>query len=105
MVPLAHPDSSKAVALFTDVSQDFWAAVCPQVVEGELERPVEQQNHCPMTFHSGKFTGAQLRWPIIEMEACAMGEPIKRLEYLLLRPGGGVPRLHRSQKPGLPGGR
>ncbi|KAG2972770.1 hypothetical protein PC129_g25506 [Phytophthora cactorum] len=41
MVPLAHSDLSKAVALFTNVSQDFLAAVCTQVEEGELEWPVE----------------------------------------------------------------
>ncbi|GMG14688.1 unnamed protein product [Phytophthora fragariaefolia] len=88
MVPLAHPDPSKAVALFTDASQDFWSAVCTQVEESELEKPVDKQNHRPLAFLSGRFTGAQLRWPTIEKEAYAIIEAVKRLEYLLLRPGG-----------------
>ncbi|KAE8982236.1 hypothetical protein PR001_g23792 [Phytophthora rubi] len=88
MVPLAHPDPSKAVALFTDASQDFWSAVCTQDEESELEKPFDKQNHRPLAFLSGRFTGAQLRWPTIEKEAYAIVESVKRLEYLLLRPGG-----------------
>ncbi|POM73998.1 Hypothetical protein PHPALM_9093 [Phytophthora palmivora] len=60
MVPLAHPDPSKAVALFTDASHEFWAAVCTSVEKGDLEKTVAQLNHRPLALLSGRFTGAQL---------------------------------------------
>ncbi|GMF43963.1 unnamed protein product [Phytophthora fragariaefolia] len=66
----------------------LWSAVCTQVEESELEKPFDKQNHRPLAFLSGRFTGAQLRWPTIEKEAYAIVESVKRLEYLLLRPGG-----------------
>ncbi|KAH9140433.1 hypothetical protein AeRB84_015334, partial [Aphanomyces euteiches] len=36
----------------------------------------------------GAFRGASERWPIVEKEAFAVVELCKRLEYLLIRPGG-----------------
>ncbi|KAG6622734.1 Retrotransposon protein, Ty3-gypsy subclass [Phytophthora cinnamomi] len=88
MVPLAHPDASKVVCLYCDASQDFWGAICTGVDQSNLSKPLSQQNHSPLAFLSGKFTPAQSRWPTIEKEAFAIVESAKRLEYLLLRPGG-----------------
>ncbi|GMF18554.1 unnamed protein product [Phytophthora fragariaefolia] len=88
MVPLAHPDPSLAVCLYCDASQDSWGAICTQVNESDLSKPLSEQEHRPLAFLSGRFTGAQLRWPTIEKEAYAIVKSAKRLEYLLLRPGG-----------------
>ncbi|OWZ21917.1 hypothetical protein PHMEG_0003470 [Phytophthora megakarya] len=87
MVPLAHPDPTRAVCLFCDASQDSWGAICTQVTESDLGKPLHEQDHRPLAFLSGRFTGAQLGWPTIEKEAYAIVESAKRLEDLLLRPG------------------
>ncbi|POM60167.1 LOW QUALITY PROTEIN: hypothetical protein PHPALM_31012 [Phytophthora palmivora] len=69
MVPLAHPDQNMTVCLFCDPSQDFWGAVCTQLPESELSKPLEEQNHRPLAF-------------LISMTNHREGS------YLLLRPKG-----------------
>ncbi|KAE9083679.1 hypothetical protein PF006_g26638 [Phytophthora fragariae] len=88
MVPLAHPSPTAAVCLYTDASQDSWGAVATQLEPGEVQLPLEQQHHHPLAFLSGRFVGTSSRWPTIEKEAYAIVEATRRLEYLLLRPGG-----------------
>ncbi|KAG6574672.1 DNA/RNA polymerase [Phytophthora cinnamomi] len=88
MVPLAHPSLTAEVCLYTDASQDSWGAVATQLEPGEVQLPLEQQHHRPLAFLSGRFVGASSRWPTIEKEAYAIVEATRRLEYLLLRPGG-----------------
>jgi transposase InsO family protein len=88
MVPLAHPSPDAEVCVYTDASQDYWGAVVTQLEPGEAQLPLEQQNHRPLAFLSGRFVGAASRWPTIEKEAFAIVEATRRLEYLLLRPGG-----------------
>ncbi|KAG6610584.1 DNA/RNA polymerase [Phytophthora cinnamomi] len=88
MVPLAHPSPTTEVCLYTDASQDSWGAVATQLEPGEVQLPLEQQHHRPLAFLSGRFVGASSRWPTIEKEAYAIVEATRRLEYLLLRPGG-----------------
>ncbi|KAH9181325.1 hypothetical protein AeNC1_016699 [Aphanomyces euteiches] len=86
MVPLAHPDPDKMVCLYTDASDGFWGAIATQVLC--LELVASEQRHEPLAFLSGAFRGASERWPIAEKEAFAVVESCKRLEYLLIRPGG-----------------
>jgi hypothetical protein len=88
MVPLAHPSPNAEVCLYTDASQDSWGAVATQLKPGEAQLPLEQQNHRPLAFLSGRFVGASSHWPTIEKEAYAIVEATRRLEYLLLSPGG-----------------
>ncbi|KAE8980660.1 hypothetical protein PR001_g23652 [Phytophthora rubi] len=88
MVPLAHPNPTMDVCLYTDASQDFWGAAVTQLPAGEAQRPLAQQDHRPLAFLSGRFVGAESRWSTIEKEAYAIVEATRRLEYLLLRPRG-----------------
>jgi hypothetical protein len=88
MVPLAHPRPDAELCLYTDASQDSWGAVLTQLEESELQLPLDQQQHGPLAFLSGRFTGASSRWATIEKEAYAIVESTRRLEYLLLRPRG-----------------
>ncbi|OWZ02950.1 hypothetical protein PHMEG_00025403 [Phytophthora megakarya] len=81
MVPLAHPDPAQAVCPFCDASQDLWGPF-------DLGKPLSEWAHVPLAFLSGRFAGAQLKWSTIEKEVYAIVESAKRLEYLLLRPGG-----------------
>ncbi|KAE9067004.1 hypothetical protein PF007_g28235 [Phytophthora fragariae] len=88
MVPLAHPNQQEEVCLYTDASQDSWGAVLTQLRPEELQLPLEEQQHRPLAFVSGRFVGASSRWATIEKEAFAIVESTRRLEYLLLRPKG-----------------
>jgi hypothetical protein len=88
IVPLAHPDDTKLLCLYTDASSDHWGAVLTQIDAQDLERSLHEQAHEPLAFLSGTFKGAESRWPTIEKEAYAVVESCKRLEYLLLRPKG-----------------
>lgn len=88
MVPLAYPRSEAEVCVYTDASDEFWGAIVTQVEPTMLSRPRDDQAHEPLAFLSGRFVGAASRWPIVEKEAFAVVETCKRLEYILLRPGG-----------------
>ncbi|GMF46802.1 unnamed protein product [Phytophthora fragariaefolia] len=88
MVPLAHPNPTMDVCLYTDANQDFWGAAVTQLPAGEAQRPLAEQDHRPLAFLSGKFVDAASRWSTIEKEAYAIVEATRRLEYLLLRPRG-----------------
>jgi hypothetical protein len=88
VVPLAHPREDLVVCVFTDASDLFWGAVATQVPPTDLDLPLEEQRHEPLAFLSGSFSNASLRWPIVEKEAYAVVEACKRLDYLVVRPGG-----------------
>jgi hypothetical protein len=88
MVPLSHPDPNKMVCLYTDASDGFWGAIATQVPTEDLALAAADQRHEPLAFLSGAFRGSSERWPIVEKEAFAVAESCKRLEYLLIRPGG-----------------
>ncbi|ETW05776.1 hypothetical protein H310_03460 [Aphanomyces invadans] len=79
-------DSRKKAAL-TRVSLSL-GAVATQVPIVDLALPAGDQRHEPLAFLSGAFRGASERWLIVEKEAFAVVESSKRLEYLLIRPGG-----------------
>ncbi|KAF0742575.1 hypothetical protein Ae201684P_008386 [Aphanomyces euteiches] len=88
VVPLSHPRSDLEVCVFTDASDKFWGAVATQIPSEDLSLPLEDQRHKPLAFLSGTFTGASQCWPIVEKEAYAVVESCKRLDYLVVRPGG-----------------
>ncbi|ETV95977.1 hypothetical protein H310_10633 [Aphanomyces invadans] len=69
------------VCVFTDASDMFWGAVATQGPVEDLSLPLEDQRHQPLAFISA-------RWPIVEKEANAVVESCKRLDYLIVRPGG-----------------
>ena len=46
------------------------------------------QDHASLPFVSGTFSGAASRWAIVEKEAYAILEILRRADYLLHRPGG-----------------
>ena len=84
----AHPDDSKDFCLFSDASSTHWSAVLTQIPAGERALDFHDQAHEPLAFLGGRFTGAQLRWPIVEKEAYAIICACERLDYLLLRSKG-----------------
>ncbi len=87
-VRLAHLDPAQELCVFTDASEKHWGAVVTQIPAEDSGRPLEDQAHQPLMFLSGAFTGAAGRWPIIEKEAFALVETVKRADYMLHRSGG-----------------
>lgn len=58
-VKMAFPKPSKVVCVYTDSSEEVWAAIVAQTEETELGRPTQQQQHEPLAFLAGKFNRAQ----------------------------------------------
>ncbi|KAH9182886.1 hypothetical protein AeNC1_015138, partial [Aphanomyces euteiches] len=87
-VELAHVDRSKTICVFADASEKFWRSAITQIPSEHLHRPLESQDHEPLMFLSGKFTGASTSWAIVEKEAFTIVETVKRADYLLQRQEG-----------------
>jgi hypothetical protein len=87
-VTLAYPSDIKSTCIFTDASDLHWAGVITQCDAEELEKPINEQQHQPLAFISGSFSGAQLNWPTVEQEAFAIKETCQRATHLLQRPQG-----------------
>jgi hypothetical protein len=72
------------LCLFTDASDEYWASVLTQVPDSELELPLEEQHHLPISFLSGKFSSAQQeKWDIAHKEAFGLMASVERLRWLL----------------------
>jgi RNase H-like domain found in reverse transcriptase len=80
----AHPDPKQRVCVFTDASDAFYSGMITQVPENHLDLPVQDQQHQPLAFTSGRFRGSQERWTIPEKEAFAAIETVTKHSYLLL---------------------
>ena len=87
-VTLAYPSDRLTTCVWTDASDEYWAGVVTQAEAAELQKPVLQQSHKPMAFVSGRFTGAQLKWPTVEKEGFAILQTLTRCSHLLRRPRG-----------------
>ena len=88
-VTLAHPDDSKIICLFTDASDKHWSGVLTQIPPADLDKPFAEQNHQPLAFISGSFTGSSSRWSTAEKEeSTAIMNSVDPLDYLLMRPQG-----------------
>ncbi|KAF0712314.1 hypothetical protein As57867_004858, partial [Aphanomyces stellatus] len=87
-VTLAHPKEDSLICVFADASDMHWGGVVTQIPRGQVDRELESQEHEPLMFLSGTFSGAAQRWAIVEKEAFSIVECLKRADYLLHRPGG-----------------
>ena len=83
VVELCHPDPTKRLCVFADASELHWGSVITQVPVEQLDRQIEAQDHGPLMFLSGTFSGAAKRWSICEKEAYAIVETLVRADYLL----------------------
>lgn len=63
---LAHPKADHNICLFTYPSETHWASVLTQVSKSETHLNFDEQNHEPLYFLSGTFTGASRNWSIVE---------------------------------------
>lgn len=83
-VRLAHPDPKLQKCIYTDASDNYWAAVVTQCNTEELEKPLEKQMHQPLAFVSSAFKDSELHWSTYEKEGFSIYQVFKRLDYLLL---------------------
>jgi RNase H-like domain found in reverse transcriptase len=81
---LAFPDPDKRICVLTDASDRFYAGLVTQIDEEQLDLPMEEQDHQPLTFLSGEFKGTQLRWTVPEKEGFAIVDTVTKVDYLLL---------------------
>ena len=80
----AHPKADHALCLFTDASETHWSGILTQVPNDQLKRPLEEQEHEPLSFLSGSFTGASYGWSVPEREGFAVVESMCKLDYLVM---------------------
>ena len=83
-VKLAHPKPNTALCLFTDASETHWSAILTQVHKDQRRKEIEDQEHEPLCFLSGAFTGSSANWSMPEKEGFAVVEGMCRLDYLVL---------------------
>lgn len=80
---LAHPRDDCNLCLFTDASESHWSGILTQVPKGQLKRSIEDQEHEPLSFLSGSFSGASADWSVPEKEGFAVVESMSKLDYLV----------------------
>ena len=76
------------MCLFTDASDKHWSGVLTQIPPADLNKSFAKQNHQPLAFISGSFTGSSSRWSKAEKEATGIINIVVFLDYLLMRPQG-----------------
>jgi RNase H-like domain found in reverse transcriptase len=84
LMATAHPDPKQRFCVFTDVSDAFYSGMITQVSENHLDLAVQDQQHQPLAFISGRFRGSQELWTIPEKEAFAVIETVTKHSYILL---------------------
>ncbi|CEP03568.1 hypothetical protein PBRA_009453 [Plasmodiophora brassicae] len=82
-VQLAYPKPDYQTCLFTDASEVAWSAVITQIPREDIALPVHEQRHEPLAFYGKRFSGSELRWPIVEKEAAAIIYATERGDFLL----------------------
>ena len=74
-------DNERVTCVFGDASDKYWGMVITQIPAEDLPKPVQEQDHKPLAFVSGKFRGSQLRWAIIDKEAYFIGEQLPKYQH------------------------
>lgn len=85
---LSHRDTTKRLCLYTDASESHWSGILTQVPYTQLQLPHAKQDHEPLAFHSGRFSGAQVTWSTIEKEAFSVLASTERAHWLASTPDG-----------------
>jgi hypothetical protein len=86
---LSMPKDDHTVCLFTDASSTSWGIVITQIDNKNFAvENVSDQEHEPLAFFSGSFTGSSLNWSIIEKEAYPIIHALDKARHLLQRSEG-----------------
>ena len=79
-----HPMETDTICVLTDASTIGWGGVVTCVRKWKKDKPVEEQDHLPVAFHSGIFKGSQINWGIQCKEAFAIRATLLKQRYDLL---------------------
>ena len=82
-VKLAYPRPDAFMCLFTDASDTHWSAILTQVPESQRRKLIEDQDHEPLCFLSGAFTGSSANWSMPEKEGFAVVEGMRKVNYIV----------------------
>lgn len=83
---LSYPLPDHHLCVFTDASKDHYAGVVTQVPHTADHLPIMDRPHLPVAFVSGSFTGATLRYSILELEALSLVRCFEKCHQFLHRP-------------------
>ena len=84
MVKLAHRDPMKAICMYTDASDAYWAGFMIQCDRAELDKDIENQKHEPLALLGSAFKRSEEWWTTFEKQAFAIYQVFKKLDYLIL---------------------
>jgi hypothetical protein len=82
-VQLAFPNNDYIQCVFCDASNYCSSGVVTQVPPEDIHKPIADQRHEPLGFVGHRFNGSELNWAIIDKEAFAIKDTLKKLYYLL----------------------
>jgi hypothetical protein len=80
----AFPDPDKRICVLTDAFDRFYAGLVTQILEEQLDLPMEEQDHPSLALLSGEVRGAQQRWTVPKKECCGIVDTVTSVNYLLL---------------------
>jgi RNase H-like domain found in reverse transcriptase len=58
LMTTAHPEPAKRVCIYTDDSDTFYSGMITQIPEHHLDLAVQEKEHQPLAFISGRFRGS-----------------------------------------------
>lgn len=85
-ITLAHPDIESHLLMYTDAGDNLWLGVLTKIPFKYPSRCRFQQSHEPLTFITVHFTGLQMGWYIMHVEAVAVIETAYCPYWLLATP-------------------
>jgi len=81
-IKLYIPSNEDTICMFTDASSFGWSGCLTAVKNFNSEKPIHEQQHNPLGFVSGVFTGSEVRWGIQCKEAFAIKETCTKLAHI-----------------------
>ena len=81
---LAYPKETHTMCMFTDASETHWSAVLTQVPSNQMSLSIAEQDHEPLCFLSGAFSGSSFNWSMPEKEGFSIVEAMTRLDYMTI---------------------
>lgn len=82
---LAFPKKDYNVCIYTDSSEESQVAFISQKTEDQLKKTVGTQQHEPVAFLGGRFSGTQKKWTTYRKEAHAVVQTVDKIDYLFWR--------------------
>lgn len=84
IIKIAHRNCNKALCIYTDASDEFWAAVVTQCPREDVNEEIENQNHERLSFLKGSFKRHEHNWSTFEKEPHSIYQVFLKMGYMLL---------------------